>query len=243
MLPIYKKEIASFFSSLIGYMVIGVFLVLMGLLLWVFPDFSIIDGGFATLDTLFSIAPMIFMFLIPAITMRTIAEETQSGTIELLVTRPLSDWQIVGGKFLASLTLVGFALLPTLLYYATVYMLGAPKGNLDTGGIIGSYIGLLFLAGAFVAIGIFASSLTNSQIVAFVLATFLCFLVYMAFDFLSQLPVFYGHIDDVIQSVGIQYHYNSISRGVLDSRDVVYFLSVIGLFLAASVLSLGRRKW
>jgi ABC-2 type transport system permease protein len=243
MYPIYKKEIATFFSSLIGYIVVGVFLVLMGLLLWVFPDFSIIDNSFASLDTLFSIAPMVFMFLIPAVTMRSFAEETQSGTIELLVTRPLSDWQIVGGKFLANLTLVAFSLLPTVLYYFTVYQLGAPKGNLDTGGIIGSYIGLLFLAGAFVAIGVFASSLTNNQIVSFVLATFLCFFVYMAFDFLSQLPIFYGRIDDLIQSIGIQYHYNSVSRGVLDTRDVVYFLSIIVLFLAATVLSLGRRKW
>jgi ABC-2 type transport system permease protein len=185
----------------------------------------------------------VFMFLIPAITMRTLAEETQTGTIELLVTRPVSDWQVIGGKFWACLLLVLFALLPTVLYAVSVYLLGQPKGNMDIGGTLGSYIGLIFLAAAFVAIGIFASSLTNNQIVAFVLATFLCFICYLAFDFLSQLPVFYGRIDDVIQSLGIQYHYNSISRGVLDTRDVVYFLSLIVLFLAAAVLSLGRRKW
>lgn len=243
MLPIFKKEINTFFSSLIGYIVIGVFLVLMGLLLWVFPEFSILDGAYANLDTLFAVSPMVFMFLIPAVTMRTFAEEKQTGTIELLATRPITDWQIVGGKFLACLTLVVFALLPTALYYVSVYQLGAPPGNLDSGGILGSYIGLLFLAAAFSAIGVFASSLTNNQIVAFVLATFLCFFTYLAFDFLSRLPIFFGKTDDIVQAIGIAYHYDSVSRGVLDSRDVVYFLSVISLFLAATVLSLGKRRW
>ena len=243
MLSILKKEINAFFSSLIGYVVMGVFLVLMGLVMFVFPDYSVLDGNYASLDTLFGIAPMIFMFLIPAVTMRTLAEEQQSGTIELLVTRPVSDWQIIMAKFLASLILVVFTLIPTVLYYITVYNLGAPKGNLDSGGIFGSYIGLVFLAAAFVAIGVFASSLTNNQIVAFVLATFLSFFVYLAFGFLSRLPVFYGKIDDVVQSFGIEYHYNSMSRGVLETRDVVYFVSLIALFLAATTLSLGRRKW
>ena len=243
MFSIFRKEINSFFSSLIGYIVVGVFLVLMGLVMWVFPDYSVLDGNYANLDTLFSIAPLIFLFLIPAVTMRTFAEEKQSGTIELLVTRPISDWQIVGGKFLACLVLVAFALLPTLLYYLTVHRLGAPVGNLDSGGILGSYIGLLFLAAAFVAIGVFASSLTNNQIIAFMLAIFLCFFFYLAFDFLSRLPIFFGKTDDVVQAIGIQYHYDSMSRGVLDSRDVVYFGSLIALFLAATVLSLGKRKW
>lgn len=243
MLSIFFKEINTFFSSIIGYIVIGVFLVLMGLIMWVFPEFSVLDNSYANLDTLFGIAPMVFMFLIPAVTMRTFAEEKQTGTIELLVTRPITDWQIVGGKFLACLALVAFALVPTVLYYFSVYQLGAPPGNLDSGGILGSYIGLLFLAAAFVAIGVFASSLTNNQIVAFVLATFLCFFVYLAFDYLSRLPVFFGKTDDIVQSIGIEYHYNSVSRGVLDTRDVVYFLSVIALFLAATVLSLGRRRW
>jgi ABC-2 type transport system permease protein len=243
MRAIFFKEINSFFSSLIGYMVVGVFLLLMGLLLWVFPDYSILDGNYANLDTMFSVAPVVFMFLIPAVTMRTFAEEKQSGTIELLVTRPITDWQIVGGKFLASLVLVIIALLPTAVYYITVYQLGDPVGNLDSGGIMGSYIGLIFLAGAFVAIGVFASSLTNNQIVAFVLATFLCYFVYLAFDLLSRLPVFVGKSDDLIQSFGIAYHYTSISRGVLDTRDVVYFISLILVFLAATVLSVGRRKW
>jgi ABC-2 type transport system permease protein len=243
MLPIFIKEINTFFSSLIGYIVVGTFLVLMGLLLWVFPDYSILDSNYASLDTLFAVAPMVFMFLIPAVTMRTLAEEKQSGTIELLVTRPISDWQIVAGKFLACFALVAFALLPTALYYVSVYQLGAPPGNIDSGGTLGSFIGLLFLAGAFSAIGVFASSLTNNQIVAFVLATFLCFFVYLAFGFLSRLPIFFGKTDDVIQALGIEYHYNSISRGALDTRDLVYFVSVIALFLAATVVSLGKRRW
>jgi ABC-2 type transport system permease protein len=243
MTAIFFKEINAFFSSLIGYIVIGVFLVIMGLVLWVFPDYSVIDGNYATLDTLFAMAPLIFMFLIPAVTMRSFAEERQSGAIELLVTRPVTDWQIVAGKFLACLVLVLFALLPTALYYFSTYQLGAPKGNLDSGGILGSYIGLLFLASAFVAIGVFASSLTGNQIVAFVLATFLCFFTYLAFDYLSRLPVFFGKTDDIVQSFGIAYHYNSVSRGVLDTRDLTYFISISALFLAATVLSLGRRKW
>ncbi len=243
MTAIFFKEINAFFSSLIGYIVIGVFLVIMGLVMWVFPDYSVIDGNYATLDTLFAMAPLIFMFLIPAVTMRSFAEERQSGAIELLVTRPVTDWQIVAGKFLACLVLVLFALLPTVLYYFSIYQLGAPKGNLDSGGILGSYIGLLFLASAFVAIGVFASSLTGNQIVAFVLATFLCFFTYLAFDYLSRLPVFFGKTDDIVQSFGIAYHYNSVSRGVLDTRDLTYFISISALFLAATVLSLGRRKW
>ncbi|MCS6929653.1 MAG: gliding motility-associated ABC transporter permease subunit GldF [Saprospiraceae bacterium] len=243
MRAIYFKEINAFFSSIIGYVVVGIFLVLMGLILWVFPEYSILDNRFATLDTLFAIAPQVFLFLIPAVTMRSFSEEIQTGTLELLVTRPLSDWQIVGGKFLACLTLVVFALLPTGLYYLTVYQLGAPPGNLDSGGILGSYIGLLFLAAVFVAIGLFASSLTQSQIVAFLLAAFLGFFFFQIFDLISRLPIFFGKTDDIVQAFGIQYHYDSMSRGLIDTRDVVYFLSLIALFLAATVVSLGRRRW
>jgi ABC-2 type transport system permease protein len=243
MFAIYKKEISAFFSSLIGYIVIGTFLTLLGLLLWVIPDYSLLESNYASLDAFFDLAPAVFMLLIPAVTMRAFAEEQQSGTLELLVTRPLSDWQIVGGKFLACVTLVAFALLPTLLYYFSIHQLGVPKGNLDGGGIIGSYVGLFFLAGAFTAIGIFASSLTNNQIIAFILAAFLCFFVWLAFDMLSRLPIFYGTIDDIVQRFGIANHYSSLSRGVMDSRDVVYFCSLILLFLAATVLALGRRKW
>ncbi len=243
MRAIYFKEISAFFSSIIGYIVIGMFLVLLGLVLWVFPEYSLLDGRFAGLESMFAIAPQVFLFLIPAVTMRSLSEEMQTGTLELLVTRPLSDWQIVGGKFLAYLSLVVFALLPTLLYYFTIYQLGSPPGNLDSGGIIGSYIGLFFLAAAFVAIGLFASSLTQSQIVAFLLGAFLCFFFFQMFDLISRLPIFFGKTDDIVQAIGIQYHYDSMSRGLIDTRDVVYFLSLIAFFLAATVVSLGRRHW
>lgn len=243
MISILTKEINSFFSSLIGYIVIGVFLIVLGLVMFVFPDTSILNYDYATLDQLFDVAPMIFAFLIPAITMRSLAEEQQTGTIELLATKPVSDLAIVLGKFFACLALVAFAILPTLLYYYTEYQLGAPKGNLDSGAIAGSYIGLIFLGGAFVAIGLFASSLTNNQIVAFILATFLCFLIHWGFDLFSGLPVFAGKTDDIVQMFGISYHYDSISRGVVDSRDVIYFLSVIGIFIMLTLTSLERRKW
>jgi ABC-2 type transport system permease protein len=243
MLAIFRKEINLFFSSLIGYIVVGVFLVVLGLFLFIFPDTSLLNYGFASLDPLFDMAPNIFVFLIPAITMRTFAEEQQSGTIELLVTRPISDWQIIAGKYLASLVLVLFALIPTILYYYTIYDLGAPRGNLDSGGIMGSYIGLFFLAAGFVAIGVFASSITKNQIVAFLLATALCFWFYWGFDYLSRLPVFVGKGDDVVQMMGMLYHYDSLSRGLIDSRDVIYFLSISGFFLFMSMLALERRKW
>lgn len=243
MVSIFLKEVNTFFSSLIGYLVIGAFLVALGLVLFIFPKTSLLEYNYATLDQLFSIAPLIFAFLIPAITMRSFAEEQQTGTIELLATKPVSDFAIIIGKFLASLALVIFALLPTLLYYYTVYQLGAPKGNLDSGAIAGSYIGLIFLAGAFASIGIFASSLTNNQIVAFILATGLCFLLHFGFLAFSELPAFVGKLDTFIQMLGIDYHYNSISRGIVDSRDIIYFLSVIGIFIMLTMTSLERRKW
>jgi ABC-2 type transport system permease protein len=241
MRAIFLKEFSTFFASVIGYVVISVFLAVMGLLLWVFPDYSLLDESYASLDPLFETAPTIFMFLIPAVTMRCLAEEQQTGTIELLFTRPVADWRIVLGKFLACFALVAVALLPTLIYYITIWQLGAPKGNLDSGGIMGSYLGLLSLAAVFVAIGIFTSALTNNQIVAFVLATFLCFFFFLSFDFLSRLPIFFGKTDDIVQSLGIQYHYEAMSRGVVDTRNMVYFLSLIIAFLAATVLILRRR--
>ncbi len=243
MWSIFRKEINLFFSSLIGYIVIGVFLVILGLFMFVFPDTSLLSYGFASMDQLFSMAPSVFVFLIPAITMRTFAEEQQSGTIELLVTRPIHELQIILGKYLAALALVLFAILPTILYYYTVYDLGAPRGNLDSGGIMGSYVGLVFLSAAFVAIGVFASSITTNQIVAFLLATALCFWFYWGFDYLSLLPIFVGRGDDVVQMFGMLFHYDSLSRGVIDSRDVIYFLSIIGLFIMMTLISLERRKW
>lgn len=243
MLSIFTKEINIFFSSLIGYIVVGCFLVIMGLMLWVFTDSSILSFEYASLDRLFALAPIIFTFLIPAITMRSFAEENQTGTIELLTTRPLLDWEIVLGKFFACWALVFITLLPTLIYYYSVYQLGAPKGNLDSGAIMGSYIGLILLGGTFVSIGVFASSMTNNQIVAFILATFLCFFFYWGFFFLSKAPVFVGRVDDIVQMIGIDNHYNSISRGVVDTRDLVYFFSIMLFFIFSTVTMLGRRKW
>src|SRR5690606_1125418 len=183
MLSIFKKEINAFFSTILGYIVIGVFLVILGLVMWVFPETSILEYNYATLDQLFNVAPLIFMFLIPAITMRSFAEEQQTGTIELLSTKPIREIEIILGKFFANLSLLAFALIPTILYCYSVYQLGSPKGNLDSGAIVGSYIGLMFLGACFVAIGLFSSSLTNNQIVSFILATFLCFAFYWFFDF------------------------------------------------------------
>jgi len=243
MWPIFLKELNTFFSSLIGYIVIAVFLVLLGLIMFVFPDTSLLSYNYATLEQLFGIAPMVFSFLLPAITMRSFAEENQTGTIELLVTRPISDTSIVLGKFMAAVMLVIFALIPTLLYYYTVYNLGSPAGNIDSGAVAGSYVGLILLAGTFGSIGLFASSLTNNQIVSFLVAVMLCIFLYWGFYYFSKLPSFVGRIDDMIQMIGIDYHYESISRGVIDSRDVIYFFSLMGLFLGATVVSLGRRKW
>ncbi|MCB0661363.1 MAG: gliding motility-associated ABC transporter permease subunit GldF [Saprospiraceae bacterium] len=243
MLSIFIKELNSFFSSLIAYIVVGVFLAILGLIMWVFPDTSLLNYSYATLDQLFDMAPVIFLFLIPAITMRSFAEEQQTGTIEILSTKPLSDTEIVGGKFLANFALVIFSILPTLIYYYSVYKLGAPEGNLDSGAIMGSYIGLILLGGGFAAIGIFASALTNNQIVAFIISVFFCFLFYWGFYFFSKLPIFVGKVDDIVQMLGIEYHYLSISKGVVDSRDVVYFLSFILAFLGLTVTVLEKRKW
>ena len=242
MWAVFTKEIAAFFSSLIGYLTIGVLLVILGLVMWVFPDSSILNFQYATMDQLFSVAPLIFMFLVPAITMRSFSEEIQSGTIEMLMTKPLKDIEIVLGKFLAAVVLLLIALVPTLIYYYSIYQLGSPIGNIDSGQIFGSYIGLGLLGAAFISIGIFASSLSRNQIVAFILASFLCFFFYWAFYYLSRLPVFIGKSDAFIQKLGIDFHYQSISRGVLDTRDLIYFLSVCALFVTFTLISIARRK-
>lgn len=242
MFSLFRKEVAAFFSSLIGYIAIIVFLLTCGLFLWVFPDTAILDYGYAGLDNLFALAPWVFTFLIPAITMRSFSEEFRAGTMELLATRPISNWQIIGGKYLAALFLVLCALLPTFTYVITIYQLGAPPGNLDTGAIMGSYIGLFLLGAAFTAIGIFASSLTNNQIVAFLLSVFLCFFCYTAFDYLSKLDLFYAKADSLVEWLGINAHYTAISRGVIDTRDLVYFGSFIALFLLLTRLVLERQR-
>ena len=242
MLSILNKEIIGFFSSLAAYISMAVFLLVTGLFLWVFPDSSILDYGYAGLDSFFNVVPYLFMFLIPAITMRSLAEEQKDGTFELLATRPLSDWQIVLGKFLASLLIVILTLVPTLIYYISVYQLGITKGNIDTGAVIGSYLGLILLGGVFTSIGLFTSSLRKNQIIAFTLSVFLCFLSFSAFDSISTLIIF-QNFENSISALGINQHYQSISRGVLDSRDFIYFLSFAGLFLLFTKTVLGARKW
>jgi ABC-2 type transport system permease protein len=232
MIAVFRKEIAAFFSSLTAYLFTGVFLLLSGFVLFVYPPSSLLDSNYASLQALFDNAPLLFLFLIPAITMRSFAEEQQEGTIEFLATKPLPFSGIVYGKYFAALTLAVFALLPTLFYAWTVYELGAPRGNLDLGALAGSYIGLLLLAAVFTAAGIFASALVANQIAAFVLAALLCFLLLNGFDFISALPVFSGKGDDIVEMLGIQYHYRALSRGVIDSRDLLYFLSLIAFFLA-----------
>jgi ABC-2 type transport system permease protein len=242
MLQILSKEFNGFLNSLIAFIVIGVFLTAIGLLMWVFPDTAVLDYGYADMDTVFLMGPYVFIFLVPAITMRSFAEEKKAGTIELLLTKPVNDWDIVLGKFLANFLLVLFALVPTLLYYYTVYQLGSPKGNIDTPGVIGSYIGIAFLAAVFCAIGIFASSVTRNQIVAFILGAFLCFMAYLGFDSISSLDVWSG--DPLfIKQLGILYHYDSLSKGLIDTRDVIYFLSVVFLMLSLTKVILGSRQW
>ncbi len=243
MFALYLKEIRSFLNAVAGYVVILVFLVSTGLFLWFFPtDFNILDYGYANLDGLFIVAPMVFLFLVPAVTMRSFSEEKKSGTIELLLTRPLTDMQIITAKFLAAVTLVVISLLPTLVYYFSVYQLGFPPGNLDSGSIWGSYIGLVFLGAVFASVGVFASSLTDNQVISFMLAIIISAFLYLGFDFIHSLDLF-GNIDLFIRSLGIGAHYSSISRGVVDTRDVVYFVSVIILFLYLTKFSLSRRSW
>jgi ABC-2 type transport system permease protein len=242
MIAVMRKELVLFFGSLTGPATIAVFLLVTGLFMWVLPDFSILDGIYASMDQLFSLAPVIFVFLVPAITMRTFADELQSGNFEMLRTKPVTTWHIVAGKYLAVLILIALALLPTVLYAVTVYTLGSPQGNIDTGQVFGSYMGLFALAASFAALGIFASALTKNQIVAFLLGCFLCFFFYWTFYYISKLPVFFGTTDDLIQRLGIDYHYVSMSRGVLDTRDVLYFITFTGITLILTLMTIKRIK-
>ncbi len=243
MFTLLKKEINSFLSSLIGYIVVIVFLIINGLFLWVFPmETNILDYGYAGIDGLFILAPFVFLFLIPAITMRSFSDEKRSGTIELLLTRPITDLQIVLAKYFAAVILVFISLLPTLVYFISVYRLGLPVGNMDMGGTWGSYIGLLFLGAGFAAIGIFCSSITDNQIVSFILSVFFCGFFYLGFEFIYSFALF-GKVDLFIQQLGINAHYVSMSRGVIDTRDVLYFLSLITIFILLTKMSLEKRKW
>jgi ABC-2 type transport system permease protein len=240
MKSILIREIKSFFGSPIGYLVIAVFLIGNGLFLWVFKgEYNILDSGFADLSPFFALAPWILIFLIPAVTMRSFSDEKKQGTLELLLTKPLSIWQIVSGKFLGSMLLIAMAIIPTFIYVWVISGLGLPEGNIDMGSTMGSYFGLLFLISAYSAIGIFTSTLSENQIVAFIVSVFLCFFFYFGFESLATIiPSFQG----LVSSIGMQNHFKSMSRGVIDTRDVVYFISITILFLSFTVYNLKTIK-
>ncbi len=240
MWSVCKKELRQFFSSLTGYIAIIVFLVVNGLVLFVFDD-NIFDFGYATLDRFFQLAPWILLLLIPAITMRSFSEEFKTGTYEILQTRPLSRWQILGGKYLGCLLVVFIALLPTLIYIISIQKLSSGEG-LDTGATIGSYIGLFFLAAVFTAISICCSSFTNNAVVAFIAAIMGCALLYYGFSAISRLPALTNGPDYLVEMAGIDFHYRSISRGLIDTRDVVYFISVIFLFFTITNRNMLKRQ-
>ena len=237
MVAIIKKEINSFFSSTIGYLVIGLFLVSNGLFLWVFPgEFNILDAGFADLSSFFDLAPWILLFLIPAVTMKAFSEEQKTGTLELLLTKPITLRNIVLGKYFGAVLLIILAIIPTAIYIIAISNLGAPQGNFDVGSTLGSYIGLLFLVLAYTAIGIFASTLSQNQIVAFIIAVFLCFFMYYGFEGIGSLVLEFN-----IAQLGMKAHFNSVARGVLDTRNIIYFLSIATLFLAFTVFKLRKK--
>jgi ABC-2 type transport system permease protein len=243
MFAIFVKEISGFFSSLTGYIVIIVFLLINSLFMWIFPgEWNIFDNGYAGLDTMFLLSPWVFLFLVPAVTMRMFAEEKRLGTIELIFSKPITERGIIWGKYLASVSLVLLALLPCLIYYISVYMLGETPGNLDKGGTWGAFIGLFFLASVYASAGIFASSLTDNQVIAFIVAVLLCFIMFMGFDSFAYLPVL-KNLDEFVIRLGINEHYKSISRGVLDIRDVVYFVAVVTIFNEATRLVLLSHNW
>ena len=242
MRAVYLRELGSYFSSMTAYITVGLLLSILSLMLWVFPDFSLLMSPFAGVESLFEIAPLIFIFLIPAFTMRTFAEERQSSTLEVLLTRPLSAFQIVAGKYLATLTWLAIALFPTVIYVYSVYQLGSPPGNIDLGQIAASYLGLFLLGASFCAIGVLASSLTSNQIISFVTSVFFCFIFFYGFYFISKLSSFTGRLDSIIQSIGIDYHYYAISRGLIDTRDLVYFFALIALCMIWTWSGIAKRN-
>ncbi len=236
MKAVLLKEFKTFFGSPIGYLVIGVFLLMNSLFLFVFEgDYNILNSGFADMGPFFTIAPWILIFLIPAVTMRSISEERRQGTLELLLTKPLTNWEIVLGKFFGAVLLIVIAIIPTIIYVLTISHYAMPAGNIDLGSIVGSYIGLLFLVFAYAAIGIFSSSISENQIVAFIIAVILCFTMYFGF---SGISTYAGNSEDLISSIGMDYHFKSMARGVIDTRDIIYFLTVSTLFLTATTFRL-----
>ena len=239
MFQIFQKEVNSFLNSLIGYIVIGVFLTATGLFVWFFKD-NVLDYGFADLTSFFQVAPFIFLFLIPAITMRAFAEEFKTGTIELLFTKPLGAWEIVLGKYLASCFLILLALLPTLLYYYSIYQLGNPQGNIDSAAVMTSYIGLFFLGCVFAALGVFSSSLTDNQVVAFVIGFVMCLILYYGVGKLAELSLM-GSFGYILAQIGLDYQFEALSRGLIDSRNILYFLSVIAIALWGTTLKVTQK--
>ncbi len=243
MFAIFSKEISGFFSSLTGYIVIVVFLLVNSLFMWVFPgQWNILDSGYAGLDTLFFLAPWIFLFLVPAVTMRMFAEEKRLGTMELIYSKPVTEREIIYGKYLASVSLVLMALLPCLIWYISVYLLGDVPGNIDKGGTLGSFIGLFFLAAIYASAGLFASSLTDNQVIAFIVAVVICLILFAGFDAIAYLPGL-KKFDEFIIRLGINEHYKSMSRGVIDIRDAVFYLSVAAIFNEATRLVMVSRRW
>jgi ABC-2 type transport system permease protein len=241
-LSISKRELRSFFGSVTGYVVIAIFLVGTSLFLWVFPNnYNVLDSGYASLDGLFVLAPWLFLFLCPAITMRLFAEEKQQGTLELLLARPASKYAIVLGKALSGWFIVIITLLITLVWYSSIKFLAEPVGNVDTGAFWGSFTGLLLLSAVYIAIGVFASAISDNQVVAFLIAAVMCFVIFIGFDFLSSLTTD-GSLSRTINLLGVDAHYKSISRGVIDSRDLLYFVAVSALFLFLTEFILKKRK-
>ena len=243
MIALLKKELSSFLNSLIGYVVIVVFLLMMGLFLWVFPgEPNILMNQYAGIDGLFSITPYLYIFLVPAITMKSFSEEKKSGTIEFLLTKPLSEFQIILAKYLAGFVLLLIALIPSFVYYYSVYKQGNPVGNIDIGSTNGSYIGLVMLGSAFVSVGIFASILSDSQIISFLIGVFLSFFFLSGIESIASIPLF-NSIDWILLEFSLNSHYLSMSRGVIDSRDIIFFISFNAIFILLTQLKLESRKW
>jgi ABC-2 type transport system permease protein len=242
MIALFRKEINQFFSSLTGLLTIVIFLMVNGLFMWIFSgNFNVLDFGYANMDSFFMLAPILFLIFIPAVCMRLFSEEFRSGTMENLLTKPISLWNVVFSKFLAANVLVLFAIFPTLIYFFSIYFLGETIGNLDTGGIIGSYLGLFMLSSAFIAIGIFASAISSNQVVAFLIAIICNAIVYYGFGILSEVT-FFQNWNLFISNLGIAYHYNVMSKGVIDSRDILYFMSICFLFLMLSKTTIQLKR-
>jgi len=243
MFALLKKEINAFFSTPVGYLIIAVFLLANSLLMWGFnSEYNVLDNGYAQMDSLFILAPILFLLFIPAVTMRLFSDEHKEGTIELILTKPLTELQVVLAKYFAGLVLVVLSILPTLVYYFSVHTLGETTGNLDSAGIFGSYIGLFFLASGFVAIGTFASAMSKNQIISFVIAIILSAFFYLGWDIIAS-GISNGKAELAIQYIGINIHYSSLSKGVIDSRDILYFISLNTFFVLGTKTILISRKW